>query len=67
MLVPLSTVSRKEVPDSVLCNKLHRLSLATFDEEGESLHFKLFLDYLLVDYTVLAMDDYGLQHLYLTV
>ncbi|KAK3876580.1 hypothetical protein Pcinc_018643 [Petrolisthes cinctipes] len=34
MLVPLSTVSRKEVPDSVLCNKLHRLSLATFDEEA---------------------------------
>ncbi|KAK8387513.1 hypothetical protein O3P69_018208 [Scylla paramamosain] len=34
VLVPLSTVSRKEVPDSVLCNKLHRLSLATFSEDG---------------------------------
>ncbi|XP_042224766.1 FERM domain-containing protein 8-like isoform X2 [Homarus americanus] len=34
VLVPLSTVSRKEVPESVLCNKLHRLSLATFTEDG---------------------------------
>ncbi|XP_050700433.1 FERM domain-containing protein 8-like isoform X2 [Eriocheir sinensis] len=34
VLVPLSTVSRKEVPESVLCNKLHRLSLATFSEDG---------------------------------
>ncbi|KAK7077981.1 FERM domain-containing protein 8 [Halocaridina rubra] len=34
VLVPLSTVSRKEVPGSVLCNKLHRLSLATFTEDG---------------------------------
>ncbi|KAG7167489.1 FERM domain-containing protein 8-like, partial [Homarus americanus] len=33
VLVPLSTVSRKEVPESVLCNKLHRLSLATFTED----------------------------------
>lgn len=34
VLVPLSTVSRKEVPGSVLSNKLHRLSLATFTEDG---------------------------------
>ncbi|CAL4139702.1 unnamed protein product, partial [Meganyctiphanes norvegica] len=34
VLVPLSTVSRKEVPESVLSNKLHRLSLATFTEDG---------------------------------
>lgn len=34
VLVPLSTVSRKDVPDSILSNKLHRLSLATFTEDG---------------------------------
>ncbi|XP_068228996.1 FERM domain-containing protein 8 isoform X2 [Palaemon carinicauda] len=34
VLVPLSTVSRKEMPGSVLGNKLHRLSLATFTEDG---------------------------------
>ncbi|XP_047494418.1 FERM domain-containing protein 8-like isoform X1 [Penaeus chinensis] len=34
VLVPLSTVSRKDVPDSILSNKLHRLSLSTFTEDG---------------------------------
>ncbi|KAA0192603.1 hypothetical protein HAZT_HAZT007785, partial [Hyalella azteca] len=33
VLVPLATVSRKEVPDSTLSNKLDRLCLATFTED----------------------------------
>ena len=34
-LVPLTTVTRREMPDSCLSNKLHRLTLATFNEDGE--------------------------------
>ncbi|KAF2368755.1 FERM central domain [Trinorchestia longiramus] len=36
VLVPLATVSRKEVPDSTLSNKLDRLCLATFTEDDVS-------------------------------
>jgi hypothetical protein len=35
LLVPLTTVTRKEEPNSVLSNKLNKLSLATFNEHGE--------------------------------
>ena len=34
-LVPLTTVSRRGIPESCLSNKLNRLTLATFDDEGE--------------------------------
>jgi len=33
-LVPLTTVSRRGIPESCLSNKLSRLTLATFDDEG---------------------------------
>ncbi|XP_040575680.1 putative FERM domain-containing protein FRMD8P1 [Lepeophtheirus salmonis] len=33
-LVPLTTVSRRGIPESCLSNKLNRLTLATFDDEG---------------------------------
>eukprot|EP00095_Tigriopus_kingsejongensis_P011483 maker-scaffold626_size122949-snap-gene-0.34 protein:Tk11483 transcript:maker-scaffold626_size122949-snap-gene-0.34-mRNA-1 annotation:"ferm domain-containing protein 8" len=33
-LVPLTTVSRRAIPESCLSNKLNRLTLATFDDEG---------------------------------
>ena len=33
-LVPLTTVSRRAIPESCLSNKLTRLTLATFDDEG---------------------------------
>ena len=33
-LVPLTTVSRRGIPESCLSNKLTRLTLATFDDEG---------------------------------
>ena len=33
-LVPLTTVSRRAIPESCLSNKLSRLTLATFDDEG---------------------------------
>merc|ERR1712223_1750838 len=33
-LVPLTTVSRRGIPESCLSNKLKRLTLATFDDEG---------------------------------
>ncbi|TRY63414.1 hypothetical protein TCAL_02646 [Tigriopus californicus] len=33
-LVPLNTVSRRAIPESCLSNKLNRLTLATFDDEG---------------------------------
>jgi len=34
-LVPLTTVSRRGIPESCLSNKLNRLTLATFDDEGK--------------------------------
>jgi len=33
-LIPLTTVSRRGIPESCLSNKLNRLTLATFDDEG---------------------------------
>ena len=36
-LVPLTTVSRRGIPESILSNKLNRLTMATFDDEGK--HF----------------------------
>ena len=33
-LVPLTTVSRRGIPESILSNKLNRLTMATFDDEG---------------------------------
>ena len=35
-LVPLTTVSRRGIPESCLSNKLNRLTLATFDDEGSN-------------------------------
>ena len=32
--MPLTTVSRRAIPESCLSNKLSRLTLATFDDEG---------------------------------
>ena len=34
-LVPLTTVSRRGIPESILSNKLNRLTMATFDDEGK--------------------------------
>ena len=43
-LVPLTTVSRRGIPESCLSNKLNRLTLATFDDEGKLKH--LIIDYI---------------------
>ena len=43
-LVPLTTVSRRGIPESCLSNKLNRLTLATFDDEGKLKH--LLIDYI---------------------
>ena len=34
LVPPLTTVSRRGIPESCLSNKLSRLTLATFDDEG---------------------------------
>ena len=39
-LVPLTTVSRRGIPESCLSNKLNRLTLATFDDEGKATSLK---------------------------
>lgn len=36
-MAPLTNATQSELLDSCLTNKLHRLSLATFDDEGTSL------------------------------
>lgn len=34
--IPLTMMSRRELPQSCISNKLSKLTLATFDEEGKT-------------------------------
>lgn len=45
-MAPLTNASQSELLDSCLTNKLHRLSLATFDDEGKFIIYKYTFFYL---------------------